>query len=88
MEAATVKQNPTIRRIASKLLPLALGAAGGYGYWYFIGCSSGSCPITSTWHTSTLYGLLVGASWLLPGPKRSKKTAAADVTPTLPDDTH
>lgn len=37
-----------------------IGFAGGYLYWYFIGCSSGTCPIQSHWHTSTLYGGILG----------------------------
>jgi hypothetical protein len=37
-----------------------LGLAGGFVYWRFIGCSSGSCPITSNWHTSTAMGGLMG----------------------------
>jgi hypothetical protein len=57
--------------IFKKILPLILGAAAGYAYWYFIGCLNGSCPITGKWYTSTLYGTLVGASWLLPGKKKS-----------------
>ncbi|OJV19623.1 MAG: hypothetical protein BGO30_06960 [Bacteroidetes bacterium 41-46] len=38
----------------------ALGALGGYLYWYFIGCNSGTCPITSSPVNSTLYGVLLG----------------------------
>ena len=37
-----------------------LGAIGGYLYWQQIGCSSGTCAITSKWHNSTLYGALMG----------------------------
>lgn len=37
-----------------------LGAAGGYMYWQQIGCSSGSCAITSKWPNSTAYGALMG----------------------------
>lgn len=36
------------------------GALGGYLYWYFIGCNSGTCPITSSPLNSTLYGILLG----------------------------
>jgi len=36
------------------------GAALGFAYYYFIGCRTGSCPITSSPVISTLYGLLVG----------------------------
>lgn len=37
-----------------------LGFVAGYLYWFYIGCSSGSCPIQSTWYTSSLYGALLG----------------------------
>ncbi|MEA4867979.1 MAG: DUF6132 family protein [Rikenellaceae bacterium] len=37
------------------------GAIGGYLYWFFIGCNSGSCPITSSPLNSTLYGIVLGA---------------------------
>lgn len=37
-----------------------VGAAGGYAYWMFIGCESGTCPITSKPLNSTLYGVLMG----------------------------
>ena len=38
-----------------------IGALGGYLYWRFVGCSSGTCPITSSPINSTLYGILLGA---------------------------
>jgi hypothetical protein len=36
------------------------GALAGFAYWRFVGCTSGSCPITANWHTSTLVGGLLG----------------------------
>lgn len=36
------------------------GAIGGWCYWYFVGCASGTCPITSSPMISTLYGALLG----------------------------
>ena len=36
------------------------GSLIGYLYWQFVGCSSGSCFITSTPVNSILYGALVG----------------------------
>jgi len=36
------------------------GAAAGYLYWQQIGCSSGSCAITSNPLNSTLYGAMLG----------------------------
>ncbi|MDP2885002.1 MAG: DUF6132 family protein [Ignavibacteria bacterium] len=46
-----------MRRFA---LPV-LGALGGFAYYYFIGCSTGTCPISSNPWTSTAYGALIGA---------------------------
>ncbi len=43
-----------------RILGIGLGALAGYLYWYYIGCTSGTCPIQSNWHTSTLYGALMG----------------------------
>ena len=53
------------------------GAAGGYAYYYFIGCVSGSCPITSNPYISTGYGALVGAvaGWSSK-PKKTEQTSA------------
>lgn len=42
------------------LLGALLGAVGGYLYWRYIGCSTGTCPITSSPTMSTLYGVLMG----------------------------
>lgn len=39
----------------------AVGALGGYLYWYYIGCNSGTCAITSNPMNSTLYGIVLGA---------------------------
>jgi len=36
------------------------GLAGGFLYWKFVGCLTGSCPIKSVWYWSTLYGGLIG----------------------------
>jgi Family of unknown function (DUF6132) len=43
------------------LIGVGLGMTAGYLYWYFIGCSSGQCAITSNPINSTLYGSLMGA---------------------------
>lgn len=36
------------------------GALGGFLYWKFVGCLSGTCMIKSVWYMSTLYGMLLG----------------------------
>lgn len=38
-----------------------VGAIGGYWYYASIGCSTGTCPITSRPVNSTLYCSLMGA---------------------------
>ena len=42
------------------LIGIALGAVAGFLYWRFIGCTSGTCPITSKWYNSAAYGALIG----------------------------
>ena len=42
------------------LVGVLLGAAAGYIYWQQVGCNSGTCAITSTWHNSSAYGALMG----------------------------
>ncbi len=37
------------------------GAVAGYFYWQQIGCSSGTCAITSKPLNSTVYGAVMGA---------------------------
>ncbi|MBL7844183.1 MAG: hypothetical protein KF846_11065 [Cyclobacteriaceae bacterium] len=60
---------------------IALGAAAGFLYWYYIGCTSGSCAITSSPVNSTLYGGLMGG--LLLNIFESKKQS--DETGKAPD---
>ena len=43
-----------------KLLGVLVGAAGGYLYYYYVGCVSGSCPITSNPYRMMIYGALMG----------------------------
>lgn len=50
-----------------------LGAVAGYFYWQQIGCSSGTCAITSKPLNSTLYGAVMGALLLGMFKKQTKK---------------
>jgi hypothetical protein len=43
------------------LIGAALGAMAGYGYWYYIGCASATCAITSKPLNSTLYFSIMGS---------------------------
>lgn len=42
------------------VLGAVVGATGGYAYYHFIGCASGTCAITSSPINSTLYGIFMG----------------------------
>lgn len=42
------------------ILFLILGAIGGFLYWKYVGCLSGTCAIKSVWYWSTLWGAAVG----------------------------
>jgi FtsH-binding integral membrane protein len=50
----------TLLKYKFTLLGLALGAIAGYAYYYFVGCASGTCAITSNPVYSTLYAALMG----------------------------
>ena len=55
------------------LVGVAIGALGGFLYWNYIGCASGTCMITSKPINSTLYGALMG--FLLFGMFQKEKIA-------------
>ena len=42
------------------LTGVLIGAMVGYAYYHYIGCASGTCPITSKPLNSALYGALLG----------------------------
>lgn len=54
------------------LLGLALGAIAGYAYYYFVGCNSGGCAISSKPLNSTVYGAVMGG--LLANINKEKQT--------------
>jgi uncharacterized membrane protein YdjX (TVP38/TMEM64 family) len=39
---------------------IVIGSFVGYAYYYYVGCASGTCAITSKPLNSTLYGSLMG----------------------------
>ena len=41
-------------------LTIAAGAAVGAAFGYFGQCTSGTCPLTSTWWRGALYGGFLG----------------------------
>ncbi|WP_242354842.1 DUF6132 family protein [Anaeromyxobacter sp. SG64] len=58
----------------------AVGAAAGAAYAYFIGCNTGTCPLTSSvWTAALFFGF--AAAWLWSG---SPAGAQAATGPTRP----
>lgn len=60
------------KSLLKKTTPVLAGAILGYGYYYFVGCNSGTCLITSNPVYSTLYGTLIGAVFTFPNKKKEK----------------
>jgi hypothetical protein len=50
----------TKKAIGIMALGILMGGIAGYLYYYFVGCASGSCAITSRPLNSTLYGGVMG----------------------------
>ena len=42
------------------IIGVIAGTIIGFSYWYFIGCNTGSCAITSSPINSSIYGGLMG----------------------------
>lgn len=38
-----------------------VGGIGGYLYWSYIGCTSGTCPITASPTMSVIWGIAMGS---------------------------
>jgi hypothetical protein len=47
------------------IIGVVIGAIVGYLYYHFVGCTNGSCSITSKPLNSTLYGALMGGLLLI-----------------------
>ncbi len=50
----------TKKGIIIALIGVVIGAVSGYAYYYFVGCASGTCSITSKPINSTIYGAVLG----------------------------
>lgn len=48
-------------KFAKYIIGFVIGAAGGFAYYYFVGCKSGTCPITSNPYISSIWGGVIGA---------------------------
>jgi hypothetical protein len=61
-----------ILKYKTYIIGIALGALAGFLYWRFVGCTSGSCPITSKWYNTVMYGMAMGALLGSPSSKKEK----------------
>jgi hypothetical protein len=48
------------RSLLKLALGVCVGGALGFAYYYFVGCRTGTCPITGSPIISTAYGSLIG----------------------------
>ncbi|QOZ87790.1 hypothetical protein D1J34_10060 [Riemerella anatipestifer] len=53
-----------IKKHKLSIVGAIIGAVSGYLYWKFVGCSTGTCAITSKPINSILYGGIMGALFL------------------------
>jgi hypothetical protein len=60
------------------LIGILAGAVAGWCYWYFIGCASGTCAITSSPVNSTVYGAFMGGILLSMFKNTSEPTKTND----------
>lgn len=49
-----------LKKYSVLLIGIALGAVAGFLYRKYVGCVTGSCPITSRPINSSLYGAVMG----------------------------
>ena len=45
------------------IISASVGGLLGYGYYRFVGCRSGVCPISSNPFISSIYGAVLGFVW-------------------------
>ena len=53
-----------IKKYLFTLIGLIAGAIGGYLYYHYVGCRSGTCAITSKPLNSAIYGAMMGGLFL------------------------
>jgi hypothetical protein len=72
----TEKNEKVINMKTSYKLGLGVGIGGllGFSYYFFIGCQTGACPLTSNPFISTGYGAVLGL--LMTSGKSSKEKEA------------
>jgi hypothetical protein len=49
-----------IKKHLLKIIGIFIGGIAGFAYYHFVGCASGTCPITSNPYITICYGSLLG----------------------------
>jgi hypothetical protein len=63
-----------------KIAGITVGALAGYLYYYYVGCVSGTCPITSNPYRMLIYGALLGYLFFdMFSPKNKSKKAIESI---------
>ena len=57
------------------ILGVVIGGMLGFAYYYFVGCQTGTCPLTSNPFISTGYGAVMGILITSGGSSKKKKEA-------------
>lgn len=52
--------SPKFKNIFVKTAFVIVGILAGVIYWKFVGCNSGTCPLTSNWYSAGMFGGLAG----------------------------
>ncbi|NLE34071.1 MAG: hypothetical protein GX622_03125 [Bacteroidales bacterium] len=49
-----------LRKFLPEIIGTFLGAVGGFIYWKYVGCRSGTCAIKSNWYLMVPWGAVLG----------------------------
>lgn len=49
-----------LRKYKLGIIGVFIGGLGGYAYYHFVGCETGTCAITSKPFNSSVYGMVMG----------------------------
>lgn len=77
-KAKTLRDFLNSRTFIKSFLSIVLGGLAGYLYYYFIGCKSGTCAITSNPVNSIIAGSLMGFVLTFGNSKEKNKANGGD----------
>lgn len=52
--------NDFLKKYLLRIIGVLIGSISGFLYYYFVGCASGTCPISSNPYISVIYGGFLG----------------------------